>query len=89
MMSPDLIASLTVLMNSSSCVAILNDTKCVPMWADTLSKASFVNLLAELPHFIGLLVRNGSTSEVFISAAFSVSITAKKGGSFSPLFSAA
>jgi hypothetical protein len=31
MMSPDLIAALTVPMNSSSCVASLNETKCAPM----------------------------------------------------------
>ena len=81
-------AALTVAMNSSSCVEILNDTKCVPMWADMVSSASCVYWLADLPHLTVFLAKKGSTSALFISAAFSVSMTARNGGTCSPLFSA-
>jgi len=45
-------------------------------------------LAGRLAPLDGFLARKGSTSALFMMAAFSVSITARKGGTGSPLFSA-
>ena len=52
------------------------------------SKASWVYWLADLPHLMVFLAKKGSTSALFMSAAFSVSITASNAGTGSPLFKA-
>ena len=84
--SPDAMARFTVSTNSRSCVSMRNETKCVPMNCETASRASGVMSLADLPHLtaIDLSFRSGNATSVFMSAAFTESMTQRNGGISSP-----